>query len=302
MKVMVMVKASAGSEAGEMPSQALLAAMGKYNEELVNAGIMLAGEGLHPSSKGVRVRFSGSNRTVTDGPFAETKELIAGYWMWKVGSMQEAIEWVKRCPNPMNEDSDIEIRPVFEAEDFGEVFTPELREQEARIRAQALGLGAPRFENGRELLIAGLNESYTFESRRDIPEQWKRFGPHLGKVAGQSGRQSYGVSWNYQPERGFDYLSGVEVSATDRLPAGFAHLRLPPQRYAVFEHRAHVSSIGQTIDAIWTQWAPDCGLKLANSPCFERYTEAYNPTTGVGGMEIWIPLAAQAAATTNGRR
>lgn len=140
MKVMVIVKATAGSEAGEMPSEALLAAMGNYNEMLVKAGIMLAGEGLHPSAKGVRVRFSGTQRLVTDGPFIETKELIAGFWLWKVNSMEEAIEWVKRCPNPMNEDSDIEIRQVFEADDFGDAFTPELREQEDRIRAQLEGL------------------------------------------------------------------------------------------------------------------------------------------------------------------
>lgn len=143
MKVMVIVKATAGSEAGEMPSQELLTAMGNYNQQLVDAGIMLAGEGLHPSSKGARVHFAGKNRTVVDGPFAETKELIAGFWMWKVKSMDEAIEWVKRCPNPMSEASDVEIRPVFEAEDFGEAFTPELREQEARIRAQAQGRVTP---------------------------------------------------------------------------------------------------------------------------------------------------------------
>ena len=119
-----------------MPSTELLAAMGKYNEELVKAGIMLAGEGLHPSSKGARVRFSGTKRTVIDGPFAETKELIAGFWIWQVRSLDEAIEWVKRCPNPMNGESEIEIRQVFEAEDFGEAFTPELREQEERIRAE----------------------------------------------------------------------------------------------------------------------------------------------------------------------
>lgn len=140
MKVMVIVKATAGSETGEMPSEALLAAMGNYNEMLVKAGIMLAGEGLHPSAKGARVRFSGTQRLVTDGPFIETKELIAGFWLWKVNSMEEAIEWVKRCPNPMNEDSDIEIRQVFEADDFGDAFTPELREQEDRIRAQLEGL------------------------------------------------------------------------------------------------------------------------------------------------------------------
>jgi hypothetical protein len=137
MRFMIFVKATKNSEAGVMPSQELLTAMMKYNEELVKAGIMLAGEGLQPSSKGVRVRFSGSKRTVTDGPFAETKELIAGFWMWRCKSKEEAIEWVKRCPNPMpGEESEIEIRQVFEAEDFGEEFTPELRQQEERLRAQ----------------------------------------------------------------------------------------------------------------------------------------------------------------------
>jgi len=135
MRFMVIVKATKESEAGEMPSTELLTAMGKYNEELVKAGIMLAGDGLHPSSKGARVRFSGAKRTVIDGPFAETKELIAGFWIWQVRSLDEAIEWVKRCPNPMSGESDIEIRQVFEAEDFGEAFTPELREQEERLAA-----------------------------------------------------------------------------------------------------------------------------------------------------------------------
>ncbi|KUZ65549.1 dehydrogenase [Burkholderia ubonensis] len=135
MRVMVIVKATNESEAGEMPDTELLAAMGRYNEELVKAGVMLAGEGLHPSSRGKRVRFSGTGRSVIDGPFAETKELIAGFWMWQVKSMDEAVEWVKRCPNPMKRDSEIEIRPVFEAEDFGAEFTPELQEQEARLRA-----------------------------------------------------------------------------------------------------------------------------------------------------------------------
>jgi hypothetical protein len=135
MKVMVMVKATSDSEAGVMPSEAMLTEMGQFNEALVKAGIMLAGEGLHPSSKGVRVRFSGADRSTTDGPFTETKELIAGYWIWQVASMEEAIDWVKRCPNPMPGESEIEIRPIFAAEDFGEPFTPELREQENRIRA-----------------------------------------------------------------------------------------------------------------------------------------------------------------------
>jgi hypothetical protein len=137
MRVMVIVKANKDTEAGVMPSEQLLREMGNYNEQLVKAGIMLAGEGLHPTSKGLRIKFSGSKRTVIDGPFAETKELIAGYWLWRVKSMQEAIEWAKRCPNPTGEESVLEIRPLFEAEDFGEEFTPELREQEERLRAQA---------------------------------------------------------------------------------------------------------------------------------------------------------------------
>jgi hypothetical protein len=139
MRVMVIVKATPESEAGQMPTMELIAAMGKYNEELVKAGIMQGGDGLKPSSAGVRVRFAGKDRTVVDGPFAETKELIAGYWLWQVQSMDEAIEWVKRCPNPMTSDSDIEIRPFFEPADFGEAFTPELREEEKRLRQQIDG-------------------------------------------------------------------------------------------------------------------------------------------------------------------
>ena len=136
MRVMVLIKADKDTEAGVLPSTELLAEMGRYNEELVKAGVMLAGEGLHPSSKGKRVKFSGDKRTVIDGPFAETKELIAGFWLWQVRSMDEAIEWVKRCPNPTGVEGEIEIRQVFEAEDFGAEFTPELREQEERLRAQ----------------------------------------------------------------------------------------------------------------------------------------------------------------------
>jgi hypothetical protein len=140
MRFMVIVKATKDSEAGLMPSEKLLAAMGKYNEELVKAGVMLAGEGLQPSSKGKRIKFSGEKRTVIDGPFAETKELIAGFWLWQVRSMDEAIEWAKRCPNPFEKgDSELEIRQVFEAADFGAEFTPELREQEERLRAQISG-------------------------------------------------------------------------------------------------------------------------------------------------------------------
>jgi hypothetical protein len=136
MRFMILIKATKESEAGVMPSQELLTEMGKFNEELVQAGVMLAGEGLQPSSKGARVRFSGNKRTVIDGPFAETKELLAGFWIWQVNSKEEAIEWVKRCPNPHNEETEVEIRQIFEAEDFGAEFTPELRAQEERLRAE----------------------------------------------------------------------------------------------------------------------------------------------------------------------
>lgn len=136
MRVMVLVKASKDSEAGVLPEEKLLTEMGKYNEELVQAGILLAGEGLHPSSKGKRIKFSGQKRTVIDGPFTQTKELIAGFWLWRVKSMEEAVEWVKRCPNPTGVESEIEIRRVFDPEDFGAEFTPELRAQEDRLRSQ----------------------------------------------------------------------------------------------------------------------------------------------------------------------
>ena len=139
MRFMILIKANAESEVGVMPSEQLLTEMGNFNEELVKAGVMLAGDGLHPSSKGARVRFSGRQRTVIDGPFAETKELIAGFWIWQVRSLDEAIEWVKRCPNPMDGESEIEIRQIFEAEDFGAEFTPELREREEQLRARLSG-------------------------------------------------------------------------------------------------------------------------------------------------------------------
>ena len=139
MRVMVLVKATTNSEAGEMPPTEMLEAMGKFNEELVNAGILIAGEGLHPSSKGKRVAFDGPSRTVIDGPFAQTRELVAGFWLWQVKDMAEAVEWVKRCPNPMPGPSEIEVRPVFEAADFGDALTPELAKQEDRIRDKAAG-------------------------------------------------------------------------------------------------------------------------------------------------------------------
>jgi hypothetical protein len=144
MRFMILIKADKNSEAGVMPSEQLLTEMGKFNEQLVKAGVMLEGEGLHPSSKGARVRFSGDKRTVIDGPFSETKELIAGYWLWQVKSKEEAIEWVKRCPNPVGTESEIEIRQVFDAADFGPEFTPELQAQEERLRAEAAQLKKPK--------------------------------------------------------------------------------------------------------------------------------------------------------------
>ncbi len=293
MRVMVVVKATEASEGGALPQPELLAAMGKYNQELAQAGILLAADGLQPSSRGARVRFSGASRIVTDGPFAETKELIAGFWLWKVNSLAEAIEWVKRCPNPMLEDSDIEIRPVYEAEDLGDTLTPEPREQEAAVRAQALGLSAPIFRHGHDLLVAGLNASYDRETRANIPRQWQRLAPHLGRVLGQVGEDTYGVCHSAGPDGRFEYLAGVAVSSPDRLPEGFTTVKVVARRYAVFTHPGHVSSLPATFDTILTRWAPDCSILVAHGlPCFERYTPEFNPVTGMGGVEVWIPLGA----------
>jgi AraC family transcriptional regulator len=142
------------------------------------------------------------------------------------------------------------------------------------------------------MIIAGLNMSYTFETRANIPAQWQHFVPHIGKIPGQIGTTSYGVCWNNRPGIGFDYLSGVEVRDVATLPAEFVHVRLLARQCAVFNHREHVSSIGKTIDTIWNQWVPQSGLKIADAPCFERYTGEFNPQTGMGGMQIWIPLDA----------
>jgi len=292
MRFMILIKATKDSEVGVMPSEQLLTEMGNFNEELVKAGVMLAGEGLQPTSKGARVKFACGQRTVIDGAFTETREVIAGYWVWQCKSKEEAIEWVKRCPNPYNEDGEVEIRQLFEAEDFGAEFTPELRKQEASIRAQALGLGEPRFEHAKDMLLGGVSESYTLETRAKIPAQWERFAPSIGKVPGQISPVSYGVCWNVAPGRGFDYLSGVEVTDAKGLPAEYKTVRLPAREYAVFTHRGPVSAIDKTIDKIWNDWAPQAGLKVASAPCFERYGQEFNPQTGMGGMEIWIPLEA----------
>lgn len=292
MRFMVIVKATKDSEAGVMPSEQLLTDMGNYNQELVKAGIMLAGDGLHPSSKGARVRFSGKNRTVIDGPFAETKELIAGYWIWQCKSLADAIEWLKKCPNPMLEDSEIEIRQIFTAEDFGAEFTPELREQEDRIRNEAANyvLEDPRMTTGNAMTIAGLSGSFNAETRTQIPALWEKFAPSINHIAGEVKGNAYGVCYNCGDDCKFDYLAGVEVNDTSKLPKDFTTVKIPAGKYAVFTHRQHVSQICKTIDAIWSKWLPHSGFTAAETPAFERYTEEFNPQTGFGGTEIWVPL------------
>jgi predicted transcriptional regulator YdeE len=287
MRVMVIVKASPESEAGVLPDQALLTAMGNYNEELAKAGIILAGEGLHPTSKGKRVRFSGTQRTVIDGPFAETKELIAGYWMWKVASLDDAVAWLKKAP--FDGGTEVEIRPIFEADEFGDAFTPELREQEAAVRAISMKLNAPRFANAPERIIAGFNATYAFNDTSNIPAQWDYFAPHIGKVPGQQGTETFGVSWNCT-KNSFDYLAGVAVANDANLGSEYIAVRLPARRYAIFQHTGNIATIKTTFDTICNQWVPECGLKVANAPWLERYTEAFDPKTGDGGFEIWLPL------------
>lgn len=287
MKVIVFVKASSSSEAGQMPSEELITAMMQYNQQLVDAGIMLGGDGLQPSTKGVRVLFSGAERAVKLGPFPHTNEIVAGYWLWQVKSMEEAIEWVKRCPNPMPEDSEIEIRPVFSAEDFGEAMTPELREQEERMRA--LVPEPDRWEKKTARVFAGISRNYPMSEREKIPAQWEEFVPYLGKLSNRSSDDCFGICWSANAEN-FDYMTAQEVSSKTGLPEGLTTLELAPQHYAVFIHNGHVSAISQTIGAIWEKWLPASGLKAANAPCYERYTTEFNPHTGLGGMEIWIPI------------
>lgn len=295
MKVMVMVKATKDSETGALPSEELLRDMGAFNEALVKAGIMLAGEGLYPSSQGARVRFSGKDRSVVNGPFAETKELVAGYWLWQVKSMEDAIEWVKRCPNPMLTDSEIEIRRVYAAEDFASMDpTGEVRAQEERLiqEMEAYRLDPPRFEQGKELIIAGLNRHFTQETRAQIPDLWMKFVPSLGKIPTQKGSLTYGVCHGEDNKGGFDYMAGVEVQNTSNLPSGFTHLKIPAHRYAVFSHSKHVSELPKTLDAIYCKWLPNSGLEAANAPFFELYTEEFCPDKGMGGIEVWVPLKA----------
>lgn len=290
MKVMVMVKATPSSEAGVMPSEELIQAMTKFNEDLVEAGILLGGDGLKPSKEAVRIRFSGDKRTQMDGPFADTKELVAGYWLWQVESMDEAIAWVKKCPNPMLEDSDIDIRPIIEFEDFGEAFTPELQEKEAALLAQTLELPKPSFEDSDALTLIGIEKYYSYSARGQIGQQWEEFLKiREAHSAIQANVLCYGVCTNTS-ENGFYYLSGMQLAPGAEPPEEFALIKLMPARYAVFKHEQHISSIAQTMDIIWSKWVINCGLKIAQAPCFERYTENFDPITGYGGTEVWIPL------------
>jgi hypothetical protein len=203
-------------------------------------------DGLRPSFHGARVRFSGRSRIVSDGPFVETMELIAGFWMWRETSLAEAIEWAERRPNPMPEDFDIEIWPVFEV--FGEAITPELREQDAAVRAQALGLLASTFQQGSDPLIAGLTASYGRDARAKIPQEWQRLVPYLGKVPSQVGDDAYGVCLASDPDCRFEYLAEAVVSSPDRLPEGFKTVKVDVRRFAGFTHAEHVSSLPATID------------------------------------------------------
>ena len=294
MKVMVMVKATPSSERGELPSEQLLTEMGQYNAELVKAGIMQAGEGLKPSSAGARVLFSGTNRTVTDGPFAEMKELVAGFWLWQVKSLEDAIEWVKRCPNPMLEDSEIEIRPLYEMEDFAEQ-DPDGKiaadEEVLKAEMEKYALEPPRIEKIEQKTIAGLNETYTFETRMNIPEQWCSFMSRVEELSDGKKEATFGVCWNYVPGTGFDYLSGAEVANANSLPDGMSSVTLSAGRYLVFTHTKHVSEIPNTIEAIWQKYLPNSSYAAGNSPSFERYTDEFDVETGFGGTEIRIPLA-----------
>lgn len=287
MKVIVFVKATKSSEAGQMPSEELITAMMQYNQQLIDAGVMLGGDGLHPSAKGVRISFSGTRRTVNTGPFPHTNEIVAGYWLWQVKSMEDAIEWVKRCPNPMLEDSEIEIRPLFTAEDFGDAMTPELREQEDRMRNRVPE--PDRWEKKPTRLFAGISRRYAMSERENISSHWQEFVAYLGQIPKQVGDDCFGICWNANTEI-FDYLTAVEISGEDTLPRGFTTLEVAAQHYAVFIHHGHSSAIAQTISAIWETWLPASGLKAANAPCYERYTSDYNPETGMGGTEIWIPI------------
>ncbi len=285
-----MVKATAESEAGVMPSEQLLTDMGNYNQQLIDAGIMQGGEGLRPSLDGVRIRFRESDRTVVNGPFSETRELIAGFWIWRVQSMDEAIAWVKRCPNPMEGESWIEIRTIFEADDFGDAFTPAAREQEARQRGVILGLAPLRLETRGPLPVVGLSGRFGSDAFEDLSELWQRFAPQIGQVPGQVGTTAYGVSWNFSTDGQFDHLAGVELAANSPLPAGLEQVTVPAGTFVVFPYPGHISALPATWRTIWSDWFPASGYQPTHGSCVEQYSSEFNPATGTGGIELWIPI------------
>lgn len=295
MRVLVLVKASKGNETGVISSDTFIQEMGFYTEALSKAGILLAGEDLLPSSYGIRVRMSGKERTVIHGPFQEIRDLLSAFWIWQVKSMEEAIDWVKKYPNPVPGESsfELEIRPLCTPDNF-ETVSPsgELRfaGDIPRTVSQGRPLDPPSFKQIKEKTIIGHNVTYDMESRTSIPDQWANFVPHLGKVPGQIGKDSYGVSWNFKKGSGFDYLCGVEVNPETAVPSLWARVTLPGQLYAVFTHKEHVSQLPEMIDAIWNDWIPFSGHKPSPKPCFEKYDESFNGETGMGGMEIWVPI------------
>jgi AraC family transcriptional regulator len=198
-------------------------------------------------------------------------------------------------------DSEVEIRQVFTTEDFGDAMTPELREQEERLRqgerrltqsASNPTLEPDRFDDGKAMWIVGLKRRYTLSTRSKIADHWHEFVPQLDKISGKVGPSTYGVAFNSDADCNFDYLSGVETAAGQELPKGMDEIHVPAQRYAVFKHRGHVTTFADTIDAVWTKWLPASGRKSASGPCIERYDENFNPQTGMGGMEFWLPVQA----------
>lgn len=289
MKVMVIVKASPSSEAGVMPSEELMAEMGAYNQKLIDAGIMLAGEGLHPTSRGYRVRFSGANRTVVRGPFTETNELIAGYWLWKVQSIEEALEWVKQCPNPMLEDSEIEIRQVYDMEDFGEVMTPELKEQDLGQRAKLAGLGWLGIQDSSERKLLGVGKKYSAETRFRIPEQWHQFVGMLPQLQGNHHPETYGLITPVSGCSEIHYLTGVEPINSSNTPQTFTSGNIPAGNYAVFAHEGHVSKIPDTMQKIG-EILSESGYSSESGISFEKYTAKFDPMKGTGGIEIWVSI------------
>ena len=252
----------------------------QLTRDLNERGQYLGASPLEPVALATSVRVRDGKRLVTDGPFAETREQLGGFFLIEAKDLDEAIDIASRIPGARK--GTVEVRPVLALAGLPEP---------AAGAAQSSAIAPARIEQGRDLLIAGLQSSYTNESRVSIPLQWQRFGAFLGRVPGQVGQASYGVCWSGDGQCDVEYLTGVEVKEAVGLPSEFQQVRLPARRYAIFEHREHISTIGATLDAIWSQWRPSSGDQCdAKSPWFERYDERFNPQTGAGVTEIWIPL------------